>query len=88
MNVAFPALVLFIVVLPGFLFRQFFHRNEVRTFYHTPFSAVVLKALLGAALFNAAGAVVAVPADTRLNWAMLFGFSSADHLPSRTWTVA
>ncbi|MEM5372720.1 DUF6338 family protein [Paraburkholderia azotifigens] len=59
MNVAFPALFLFLVVLPGFLFRQFFQRNEVRTFDHTPFSAVVLKALLCAALFNAAGAVAA-----------------------------
>ncbi|MGF6980038.1 hypothetical protein QFZ94_008555 [Paraburkholderia sp. JPY465] len=59
MNVAFPALFLFLVVLPGFLFRQFFQRNEVRTFDHTPFSAVVLKALLCAALFNAAGSVAA-----------------------------
>lgn len=53
MNVAFPAVFLFLVVLPGFLFRQFFQRNEVRTFDHTPFSAVVLKALLYAAVFNA-----------------------------------
>lgn len=59
MNVAFPALFLFLVVLPGFLFRQFFQRNEVRTFDHTPFSSVVLKALLCAAVFNAAGAIVA-----------------------------
>ncbi|MGF6735746.1 hypothetical protein OKW50_007919 [Paraburkholderia youngii] len=53
MNVAFPAVLLFLVVLPGFLFRQFFQRNEVRTFDHTPFSSVVLKALLCAAFFNA-----------------------------------
>ncbi|MGF6537280.1 DUF6338 family protein [Paraburkholderia youngii] len=53
MNVAFPAVFLFLVVLPGFLFRQFFQRNEVRTFDHTPFSSVVLKALLCAAFFNA-----------------------------------
>lgn len=46
-------------VLPGFLFRQFFQRNGVRTFDHTPFSAVVIKALLYAALFNAIGAVAA-----------------------------
>ncbi|TCK31907.1 hypothetical protein B0G84_9015 [Paraburkholderia sp. BL8N3] len=57
MNVAFPAVFLFLVVLPGFLFRQFFQRNEVRTFDHTPFSAVVLKALLCAAFFNATVAV-------------------------------
>jgi hypothetical protein len=53
MNVAFPAVFLFLVVLPGFLFRQFFQRNEVRTFDHAPFSSVVLKALLCAAFFNA-----------------------------------
>ncbi|MBB5405069.1 DUF6338 family protein [Paraburkholderia youngii] len=53
MNVAFPAVFLFLVVLPGFLFRQFFQRNEVRTFDHTPFSSAVLKALLCAACFNA-----------------------------------
>ncbi|WP_250508013.1 DUF6338 family protein [Caballeronia sp. GAFFF3] len=52
MNVAFPAVFLFLVVLPGFLFRLFFQRNEVRTFDHTPFNAVVLKALLCAAFFN------------------------------------
>jgi hypothetical protein len=40
MNVAFPALLLFLIVLPGFLFRQFFQRNEVRTANHAPFSAV------------------------------------------------
>ncbi|MBB5498773.1 hypothetical protein [Paraburkholderia sp. MM5384-R2] len=59
MNVAFPALFLFLVVLPGFLFRQFFQRNEVRTFDHAPFSAVVLKALLCAALFNGAAVIAA-----------------------------
>ena len=53
MNVAFPALFLFLVVLPGFLFCQFCQRNEVRTFDHAPFSAVVLKALLCAVPFNA-----------------------------------
>ncbi|QGZ64291.1 hypothetical protein [Paraburkholderia acidisoli] len=59
MNVAFPALFIFLVVLPGFLFRQFFQRNEVRTFDHAPFSAVVLKAVLCAFVFDAAGAVAA-----------------------------
>jgi hypothetical protein len=53
MNVAFPALLLFLIVLPGFLFRQFFQRNEVRTANHAPFSALALKALICAAAFNA-----------------------------------
>ncbi|WP_175657450.1 hypothetical protein [Burkholderia ambifaria] len=52
MNVAFPAVFLFLVVLPGFIFRQFCQRREVRTFDHTPFSALVLQALLWAAAIN------------------------------------
>ena len=58
MNPAFPALFLFLVVLPGFVFRQFSQPNEVRTVDHAPFSAVVLKALLCAGLLNAAVASV------------------------------
>jgi hypothetical protein len=52
MNVAFPAVFLLLVVLPGFVFRQFFQRSEVQTFDHTPFNAVVLKALLASAVIN------------------------------------
>ncbi|MBT2794784.1 hypothetical protein [Paraburkholderia strydomiana] len=52
MNIAFPAVFLFLLVAPGFLFRQFSQRSEVRTFDHTPFSAVVLQAILAAAVFN------------------------------------
>jgi len=52
MNIAFPAVFLFLLVTPGFFFRQFSQRSEVRTFDHTPFSAVVLQALLAAAFFN------------------------------------
>jgi hypothetical protein len=36
MSVAFPAVFLFLVALTGFLFRQSFERNEVRTFDHVP----------------------------------------------------
>ncbi|MFP3616138.1 hypothetical protein SB778_39560, partial [Paraburkholderia sp. SIMBA_050] len=36
----------------GFIFRQFCQRREVRTFDHTPFSALVLQALLWAAAIN------------------------------------
>jgi hypothetical protein len=52
MNIAFPAVFLFLLVAPGFLFRQFLQRSEVRTFDHTPFSAIVLQAISFAALFN------------------------------------
>ena len=43
MNVAFPALSLFLVVLSGFVFLQFFLRNEIRTAYHVPFHTAVFK---------------------------------------------
>lgn len=56
MNLAFPALFLFLVILPGFVFCQFFQPSEVRTVDHAPFSAMVLKALLCAALLNAMAA--------------------------------
>ena len=79
MNVAFPALLLFLVVLPGFLFRQFFQRNEVRTANHAPFSAVALKALLCAVVFNAvvAGAAYLVGYEIELRDIVHLMFSSS-----------
>ncbi|CAG9183250.1 hypothetical protein [Cupriavidus pinatubonensis] len=59
MNIAFPAVFLFLLVLPGFLFRLFSQRREVRTFDHTPFSAIALQALLCAAFMNLVVALVA-----------------------------
>ena len=52
MNVAFPAIFIFCLLLPGFLFRQFYQRREVRSFEHSPFSTVALEAVLWAGLFN------------------------------------
>lgn len=52
MNIAFPAVLLFLLVLPGFVFRLFAQRREVRTFDHTPFNAIALQALLCAACAN------------------------------------
>lgn len=46
MNVAFPAIFIFCLLLPGFLFRQFYQRREVRSFEHSPFSTVALEAVL------------------------------------------
>lgn len=94
MNVAFPALFIFLVVLPGFLFRQFFQRNEVRTFDHAPFSAVVLKAVLCAAIFNAAGAVATYAAGYEIELGdivrlLVGGPSSLADVESRlTWLNA
>ena len=47
MNVAFPAIFIFCLLLPGFLFRQFYQRREVRSFEHSPFSTVALEAGTG-----------------------------------------
>ncbi|MEN9984811.1 MAG: hypothetical protein RI925_313 [Pseudomonadota bacterium] len=52
MNVAFPAIFIFFLLLPGLLFRQFYQRREVRSFEHSPFSTVALEAVLWAGLFN------------------------------------
>ena len=46
MNVAFPAIFIFCLLLPGFLFRQFYQRREVRSFEHSPFSTMALEAVL------------------------------------------
>lgn len=59
MNIAFPAVLLFLLVLPGFVFRLFVQRREVRTFDHTAFSAVALQALLCAACANLVVAAIA-----------------------------
>jgi hypothetical protein len=52
MNVAFPAVLLFLLVTPGFIFRQFSQRREVLTFDSTPFGAVAMRAVLMAAVFD------------------------------------
>lgn len=69
MNVAFPAVFLFLFVLPGFIVRHFSQRTEVRTFDHAPFSAVALKALIWACVVN----VVAVWVVGHLGYEVYIG---------------
>lgn len=54
MNIAFPAIFLFLLLLPGFVFHRLYQAREVRAADLTPFSTTVLTATAIAALINAA----------------------------------
>jgi|SRR5581483_8276870 len=53
MNVALPALIVFFVLLPGFLFRSRFKRAERLSLDYSPFGQVVTQAVLWAAVLHA-----------------------------------
>ncbi|VWX58607.1 conserved membrane hypothetical protein [Burkholderiales bacterium 8X] len=53
MTVALPALVLFFLVLPGFVFRSRFKRAERTALDYAPFGRVVAEAVLWAAVLHA-----------------------------------
>ena len=48
MNFALPAILFFLIVLPGFLFRSWLKRAEQTSFDYSPFGRVVTEALLWA----------------------------------------
>jgi hypothetical protein len=52
MNVALPALVVFLLVLPGFVFRQRFKRAERTALDYAPFGRVVAEAVLWAGVLH------------------------------------
>ena len=52
MNVALPTLVIFLLVLPGFVFRNRFKRAERTALDYAPFGRVVAEAVLWAALLH------------------------------------
>lgn len=52
MNVALPALVIFLLVLPGFVFRSRFKRAERTALDYAPFGRVVAEAVLWAGLLH------------------------------------
>lgn len=54
MNVALPALIVFLLVLPGFIFRDRFKRTERTVLDYAPFGRVVAEAVLWAAALHAA----------------------------------
>lgn len=53
MNIALPALVVFLVLLPGFIARAQIERVEQQSLDYAPFGTVVTEALLTAALLHA-----------------------------------
>jgi hypothetical protein len=60
LNIAFPAVFLFLFLSPGFIFHRFYQPREVRAADMTPFSSTVLMASTVAVLVNAAIIGVAV----------------------------
>jgi hypothetical protein len=60
LNIAFPAVLLFLFLSPGFVFHRFYQPREVRAADIAPFSATVLMASTVAVLVNAAVIGVAV----------------------------
>jgi hypothetical protein len=52
MDIAFPALVIFLFAAPGFIFREFNQRREIRATESTPFGRTSLVALLYSAIIN------------------------------------
>lgn len=52
MNVALPALIVFVLVLPGFVFRDHFERSETSALDYAPFGSVVAQAVIWATLLH------------------------------------
>ncbi|WP_211455415.1 hypothetical protein [Collimonas antrihumi] len=60
MNIAFPAVLLFLFLSPGFVFHRFFQAREIRAADLTPFSSTVLMATTVAVVVNALVMYVAI----------------------------
>lgn len=52
MNIAFPALLVFLIVLPGFIFRFSFRISEKTVIDQTPFATAFVKGVIISALFH------------------------------------
>lgn len=59
MNVALPALIVFLLVLPGFIFRDRFKRTERTVLDYAPFGRVVAEGVIWAAVLHAVWLVCA-----------------------------
>lgn len=68
MDIAFPALLLFLLIAPGFIFREFNQRRDVRASEATPLSRATFSALLAAVVLNvvACGVVAQLGFSVRL----------------------
>lgn len=96
MNVALPAFVLFIVLLPGFIVRSRFKRVERASLDYSPFGQVVIEAVLAACVLHAvwlfasshfAGYTFKPETLLRLVSADPLGQASAAHDVAASWNV-
>lgn len=79
MNVALPALVVFVRVLAGFLFRDRFKRSEKIDLDYAPFGRVVADAVMWAAFLHAVWLTLAwLTRDQTVRMDILLGLLSSD----------
>lgn len=72
MDIAFPALFLFLVVAPGFIFREFNQRRDVRAAEATPLSRATFSALLAALAINSMVCWCAHLVDHDVQWWVVY----------------
>lgn len=77
MNFAFPAVLIFLIVLPGFLFRSRFKYAEQTSLDYSPFGRVVTEALLFALVLHLIGLAIAASLGRPLQTAGLLGLLSS-----------
>lgn len=79
MNIALPALVVFVLLLPGFIVRSRFKRAERASIDYSPFGQVVAEAVVWASVFHAMWLAVAYGAlGQRLQTSVLMGLLSSE----------
>ncbi|MCS4510932.1 hypothetical protein [Xylophilus ampelinus] len=78
MNVALPALIVFLILLPGFVFRAGLKRSERVTFDYSPFGQVVAEAVLRACVLRMVRLLVAFLANESLALKILMLLLSSD----------
>lgn len=78
MNLALPALVVFVLLLPGFVARSRFKRAERTVLDYSPFGQVVTEALVWAAALHGLWLAAAATQDQRLRLDVLLRLLSSD----------
>lgn len=77
MNVALPALIVFIIVLPGFIARSQIKLTEREKLDYSPFGAVVIEGLVWAAALHGCWLLVCALGGRFLDLAVLLGLLSS-----------
>lgn len=60
MNIAFPALLVFLIILPGFIFRFSFRISEKTVIDQTPFATAFVKGFVISALFHLPWSLISI----------------------------